>query len=81
MSELWHVLSDDGQIWRRDGTGEERTVLGRGVSIDIPVGTAFQYRCTGVDRLEFLCISMPCWPGDEEATFTEGPWTPTAPGS
>src|SRR5439155_12795997 len=45
VSEFWHVLSGEGQIWRRDGTGEETTVLGRGVSIDIPVGTAFQYRC------------------------------------
>jgi mannose-6-phosphate isomerase-like protein (cupin superfamily) len=49
------------------------------VSIDIPVGTAFQYRCTGVDPLQFLCISMPRWPGDEEATVIEGPWEPTAP--
>mgnify|MGYP006191727369 CR=1 FL=1 len=63
-----HVLAGEGQIWRRDGTGEETTVLGRGVSIDIPVGTAFQYRCTGVDPLEFLCVTMPRWPGDKEAT-------------
>ena len=49
VSEFWHVLSGEGQIWRRDGTGEETTDLLQGVSIDIPVGTAFQYRCTGVD--------------------------------
>jgi len=79
VSEFWHVLSGHGQIWRRDDTGEETTVLGRGVSIDIPVGTAFQYRCTGADPLQFLCISMPRWPGDKEATVVEGPWEPTAP--
>ena len=79
VSEFWHVLSGEGQIWRRDGTGEETTVLRRGVSIDIPVGTAFQYRCTGVDPLQFLCITMPRWPGDKEATVIEGPWKPTAP--
>jgi mannose-6-phosphate isomerase-like protein (cupin superfamily) len=79
VSEFWHVLSGEGQIWRRNGTGEETTVLGRGVSIDIPVGTAFQYRCTGVDPLQFLCITMPRWPGDKEATVIEGPWKPTAP--
>lgn len=79
ISELWHVLSGEGQIWRRDGRSEETTVLSAGVSIDIPVGTAFQYRCTGADPLEFLCISMPPWPGDQEATFVEGPWTPTVP--
>ena len=50
-----------------------------GVSIDIPVGTAFQYRCTGVNALQFLCVSMPRWPGEKEATVIEGPWRPTAP--
>ena len=63
VSEFWHVLSGEGQIWRRDETGEEITTLKKGVSIDIPVGTAFQYRCSGVNSLEFLCISMPRWPG------------------
>lgn len=79
VSEIWHVLSGQGQIWRRDDTGEQTTLLTAGVSIDIPVGTAFQYRCTGPDPLEFLCITMPPWPGDEEATVREGPWRPTAP--
>ena len=79
VSEFWHVLSGEGRIWRRDGTGEETIVLERGVSIDIPVGTAFQYRCDGVNPLQFLCISMPRWPGAHEATFIEGPWQPTAP--
>ena len=79
VSEFWFILSGEGQIWRRDGTGEETTVLRSGVSIDIPVGTAFQYRCTGADPLQFLCISMPPWPGATEATIIEGPWTPNAP--
>ena len=79
VSEFWHVLSGEGQIWRRDATREETTVLANGVSIDIPVGTAFQYRCTGVDPLQFLCVTMPPWPGAEEATIIEGAWKPTAP--
>jgi mannose-6-phosphate isomerase-like protein (cupin superfamily) len=79
VSEFWYVLSGEGQIWRRDGAGEATAVLETGVSIDIPVGTAFQYRSTGVDPLKFVCISMPRWPGDEEATVIDGPWQPTAP--
>ena len=79
VSEFWHVLSGQGQIWRRDETEEETATLEPGVSIDIPVGTAFQYRCTGVEPLRFLCITMPPWPGDDEATLIEGPWTPTVP--
>ena len=76
VSEFWHVLAGEGQIWRRDGTGEETTVLGRGVSIDIPVGTAFQYRCTGAASLVCTVIAMPPWPGDDEALVVDGPWAP-----
>lgn len=79
VSEFWHVLAGEGQIWRRNATGEQTTVLTPGVTIDIPVGTAFQYRCTGPAPLEFLCITMPPWPGEQEATIIEGPWTPNAP--
>ena len=79
VSEFWHVLSGEGQIWRRDGAAEETTVLEPGVSIDIPVGTAFQYRCTGAEPLQFVCVSFPRWPGATEATVIEGPWQPTAP--
>src|SRR5215207_4783914 len=38
VSEFWHVLSGEGQIWRRDGTGDETTVLGRGVFVVATVG-------------------------------------------
>jgi mannose-6-phosphate isomerase-like protein (cupin superfamily) len=79
VSEFWFVLSGEGAIWRRDGTGEETTVLEHGVSIDIPVGTAFQYRCTGDAPLQFICVTMPPWPGHHEATVIEGPWQPNAP--
>ena len=81
VSEFWHILSGEGQIWRRDAGREETTELRAGISIDIPVGTAFQYRCTGTEPLTFLCITMPRWPGHQEATMIDGPWTPTAPES
>ena len=73
VSEFWHVLSGRGEIWRRDESGEEVTFLTPGVSIDIPVGTAFQYRCNGAEALRFLCITMPPSPGNAEATQIEGP--------
>ena len=81
VSEFWYVLSGHGEIWRRDDTGQEFTALEAGTSIDIPVGTAFQYRCTGTQPLRFLCIAMPPWPGDTEASVIDGPWPPTAPGA
>lgn len=79
VSEFWHVLAGEGQIWRRDAAGEDITTLEPGVSIDIPVGTSFQYRCNGAEPLEFLCITMPPWPGHHEATIIAGPWEPNAP--
>ncbi len=77
VSEFWHVLEGEGQIWRSDGAEESIIDLVSGVSIDIPLKTAFQYRCTGNAALKFICISMPTWPGDDEAEFVEGPWHPT----
>ncbi|MEM1428985.1 MAG: cupin domain-containing protein [Pseudomonadota bacterium] len=77
VSEFWYVLEGQGEIWRREGTRERITVLAPGVSIDIPVGTAFQYRNTGTIPLRFICISMPPWPGDSEASFLDGVWTPS----
>lgn len=79
VSEFWYVVSGVGEIWRRDENQEQVTTLEPGVSIDIPIGTAFQYRCTGPEPLRFLCVAMPPWPGDTEATIVEGPWEPTVP--
>jgi mannose-6-phosphate isomerase-like protein (cupin superfamily) len=81
VSEFWYVLSGRGEIWRRDESTEEFTPLEPGTCIDIPVGTAFQYRCRGSEPLRFLCFDMPPWPGENEATFLDGPWAPNAPGS
>jgi mannose-6-phosphate isomerase-like protein (cupin superfamily) len=79
VSEFWYVLAGAGQIWRRDSIGEQVADLVPGVSIDIPVGTAFQYRCNGPEPLTFICVTMPPWRGDEEATVIDGPWEPNAP--
>lgn len=77
VSEFWYVLEGDGEIWRRDEAEERITRLVPGVSIDIPVGTAFQYRNVGSEPLKFICITMPPWPGDHEASHLDGAWTPT----
>ena len=77
VGEFWHVLQGEGEIWRRDADEERITRLAPGVSIHIPVGTAFQYRNTGDQDLTFLCVSMPPWPGDHEASHIEGAWEPT----
>lgn len=77
VSEFWYVLEGNGEIWRRDGEQERVPKLVPGVSIDIPVGTVSQYRNVGETPLKFICISMPPWPGDHEASHLEGAWKPT----
>ncbi|MGW8143628.1 MAG: cupin domain-containing protein [Anaerolineales bacterium] len=77
VSEFWYILEGHGEIWRDDGVENGVTALVPGTSIDIPVGTAFQYRNVSDVDLKFICISMPPWPGDSEATYVEGVWQPT----
>jgi mannose-6-phosphate isomerase-like protein (cupin superfamily) len=77
VSEFWHVLEGHGEIWRGDGIESIITDLIPGTSIDIPVGTVFQYRNVSDQELKFICIDMSPWPGDSEATFVNGIWEPT----
>ena len=77
VSEFWYVLEGHGEIWRDDGVDSGVTPLVPGTAIDIPRGTAFQYRNVSDIDLAFICITMPPWPGDAEATYVEGPWSPS----
>jgi len=77
VSEFWYVLGGRGELWRDDGVERNVTALVPGTAIDLPVGTAFQYRNVGDVDLTFICIAMPPWPGDAEATLIEGIWQPT----
>jgi mannose-6-phosphate isomerase-like protein (cupin superfamily) len=77
VSEFWYVLEGHGEIWRDDGRESGVTDLVPGTAIDIPVGTAFQYRNVADADLTFICVSMPPWPGEAEASFLEGKWDPT----
>jgi len=77
VHEFWYVLEGYGEIWRDNGVESCVTVLVPGTSLDIPVGTAFQYRNVSNSDLKFICIDMPPWPGDSEATYVDGKWQPT----
>jgi mannose-6-phosphate isomerase-like protein (cupin superfamily) len=77
VNEFWYVLEGRGEIWRDDGAESCLAVLVPGTSIDIPAGTAFQYRNLADEELKFICVAMPPWPGDAEASYVEGIWQPT----
>jgi mannose-6-phosphate isomerase-like protein (cupin superfamily) len=76
VSEFWYILEGHGEIWRDNGVESSVTALLPGTSIDIPVGTAFQYRNVSDCDLKLICIAMPPWPGESEAKFVEGEWVP-----
>jgi mannose-6-phosphate isomerase-like protein (cupin superfamily) len=42
-----------------------------GDAVVIPVGWAFQFSADRHEELRFLCITMPPWPGAEEAIDVE----------
>ena len=77
VTEFWYILEGHGEMWRDDGRESRVTVLVPGTAIDIPAGTAFQYRNVSDVELKFICIAMPPWPGDSEATYVEGKWPVT----
>ena len=74
VEEIWFFLSGEGEVWRRLGDREETTEARPGLSLTIPLGAHFQFRNTGADPLEFVIVTMPPWPGEDEAIEVEGPW-------
>ncbi len=77
VEELWYVVAGEGRMWRRLGAQEEVAELRAGVSVSIPVGTAFQFRCDGAAALVVLGVTMPPWPGEGEAVLVSGVWEAT----
>ena len=75
VEEIWHVLEGEGEIWRRDKSGTETVVgLQKGVSLTIPLGTSFQFRALAGRPLEIFIVTMPPWPGNDEAEAVSNHW-------
>ena len=77
VEEVWYFLSGHGRMWRRLGEREEVVDVGPGVSLSIPVGARFQFRCDGEEPLTAIGATMPPWPGEGEAYPVEGIWEAT----
>lgn len=74
VEELWYVLDGAGQVWRRLGEEERIVDVSAGASLSIPVGAHFQFRTVGDRPLKIAIVTMPPWPGAEEACAVEGCW-------
>lgn len=77
VEEIWYVVGGSGSIWRKHAAREEITELAPGVSLTLPTGASFQFRNDGGEPLAILGLTMPPWPGDDEAFSVEGYWPAT----
>jgi len=74
IEELWFFVSGNGRMWRKLDGLEEIVAVQPGLSLSIPVGTHFQFRCDGDEPLTAVGVAMPPWPGPDEAYVVDGPW-------
>jgi len=77
VEEVWYFLAGRGRMWRRFGKREEIVEVAPGLSLSIPLGTRFQLRNDGEAPLAAVAVTMPPWPGEDEAYAVEGRWPAT----
>ena len=74
VEEIWYFLEGEGRMWRCLDDDEEITPVRPGVSLTIPTGVRFQLRNDGATPVAAVAITMPPWPGEQEAVIVEGRW-------
>lgn len=77
IDEIWYVTSGRGEMWRMQHGREETVTLQPGVCVSIPAGTRLQFRAAASEPVAAVGVSVPAWPGDDEAVPVDGPWTPS----
>jgi mannose-6-phosphate isomerase-like protein (cupin superfamily) len=75
VDEIWYVLRGQGQMWRRQAEREETVPLEPGTCVSIPAGTHFQFCSTSAGPLAAVGVTMPPWPGQDEAYEVPGVWS------
>ncbi len=74
VEELWFITCGQGRFWRKNETTEETIEVYPGISFSVPAGTHFQFRNDGEEPLEAIGVTMPPWPGNDEAQEVLGLW-------
>lgn len=78
VDEVWYCLAGKGQVWRRREDAESVIDVEPGVSLNIECGTHFQFRSTGDEDLSLVIVTLPPWPGAEEARRVRDHWPLTS---
>jgi mannose-6-phosphate isomerase-like protein (cupin superfamily) len=73
VDEIWYCVSGSGEMWRKLREEESVVDLSAGTCLTIPVGAQFQFR-SGEKGLSAVAVTMPPWPGEDEAIFVDGIW-------
>ena len=79
VEEIWFFVSGWGEMWREQEGDDQVVEVYPGVCLTIPLGTRFQFRSLGPEPLAAVGVTMPPWPGEDEAVAVAGPWEPAAP--
>ncbi len=74
VEEVWYFIEGRGQVWRKSESAESVLDVHPGVSLSIEVGAHFQFRNTGAENLCFVIVTMPPWPGEQEAVRVADYW-------
>lgn len=78
VEEVWYFIEGQGQVWRKSESAESVLDVHPGVSLSIEVGTHFQFYNTGAENLCFVIVTLPPWPGEQEAVRVADYWDVSA---
>ena len=79
VDEIRYIQSGHGEMWRRQQDREQTVLLEPGTCLSIPAGTHFQFRAAEPGPLTAVAVTMPPWPGEDEAHEVPGRWPATRP--
>jgi len=78
VEEIWYFVAGEGEVWRKYRDEASIVEVKPGVALTIPLGAEFQFRAGAQAALCFVAVTMPPWPGPDEAFAIAGPWRATA---
>ena len=75
VEEVWYILEGHGQVWRCPPGTEPASVspswVRQGDALVIPTAWSFQFSAASDAPLRFFCVTIPPWPGENEALPVE----------
>ena len=72
VEEVWYILEGTGHVWRcppdaPDPSEISEVAVSPGDALVIPTGWSFQFSAGKSEAFRFLCMTLPPWPGEDEA--------------